>query len=252
MSLELISVLMIGIVSGYRMLVLFVRDRRINEKTFFIWLTFLGVGVIILSEAGFSSAFLLLFVLFVGILIRVSAAASAAHRRIMLPDRILDFTSELVASVRSGLGLRESLRRYSESENVDSDVKNLISSIENERKLPAWLSGTIHGLVVLRILAMDSGSARVVDRLSGLRTGLKLSLRLRRKVSAALSPAKVQASIIFILYIFLNIYQLTIQKDFLNSSLVWIGQGLFITGVLLQLYLIRRFEWSICRGPSKF
>ena len=251
MSIETISLLVIGIVSGYRMLILFVRDRRITEKTFFIWLAMLGSGVIFLSSGDFSSISVLIFVLFLVACARLFAALTEARRRLRLPDRILLLTSELLASIRSGVGLRESLRRYSESKNVDFDVKNLISSIETERKLPSWLSGTIHGLVIHRILAMDSGSTRVVDRISALRTGLKLSLRLRRKVSAALSPAKVQAALIFILYFVLNIYQLSMQKNFLSNSLVWIGHALFFSGVLLQIYMIRRFEWSICRGPLK-
>lgn len=252
MNLESTLIFLIGSLSGHRLFTVFLRDHFITQRTFFIGIVFVLLSMFLIGFWSLELQIKALLICSVLVFVVGISALGAAQRRSRVQDQVYVFVSELLLHLRAGVGLREAVRRYSLASTSSLEVRKLISGMESGRNLPKWLSGTLQGDVLRRILSLDPGSSRTIERVSDLRTGLRLSMRLRRKVDVALSPAKVQAFVLVGLYLLLNVHNFMVGENSWTQPIVLVGHALFILGLFVQKILIRRFEWSICRGPSKW
>lgn len=238
----------LGLLVGTRTLLQIERRQLITRRFSRGLMIFWPVIVLMIARTGSSA----LQMLSIGVMIASPTIISRVRerdRKRALARSVRLFVDEMLFSIRAGSSYREALKSALGNEDKTMKVlRTMISTTGLQRPLPEWAARELAGGTIRAVLDLEHSSAKVADRLAGLRRSLIVAGKLQRKVKTAADPAKIQGLMVIFLYFGVCAYQFHLRPDFFGLEVFWISLLLVTLAGFSVNFLLRRFRWTLSRG----
>ena len=155
------------------------------------------------------------------------------------------FFDELILGLKSGLSLRESLRKLSLSHHFGFYSRELsVACLRNSDPLGPS-NETFMASRVVELQKILQGSARTIERLQFLRHRYHLLDKFRRKSRHAIGMARAQLVVILAMYFGLCVLQILKTTNLFHTLWFWMSFCLLLVGLVAFYLLTRSFRWKI-------
>lgn len=153
--------------------------------------------------------------------------------------RLRPFVTRLILSLKSGRGLRESLRREGEGALEARAILNLLEGKASELPTAHWRE------CAELLLFLDRDPAKVVQQIESFRRKLQVEERFGKRVAQTLAQPKLQAGIIALLYAGLVAFVVTHFTAAEYGIFLVASAALVAAGMFWLLILGRNYRWKV-------
>lgn len=153
---------------------------------------------------------------------------------------------EVILGIQSGKSLSQSLAESLRFRNPwEQTYWNDLIEILNKKMSIEQIPSRQKREIFEQIVQISNSQTKLVEQLQSLRSFEKKKVEFRRKSGAATQQIRLQTAILSVVFVFCCLFSIYRNGFFNSFKLVSISSALFLTGVFLQVWIMKSQKWEV-------